>query len=135
MALKTLLGIVLITLLISCNQQSKNTKPVATKSPVRLPGVEQVEGKPYSEAQRLLGEPVTNDEYYFGKVLLGEFRVPLTNFFDVKDSADQKRLIKEVTWHFGRQESYANFITVWYVKEGEQWKYLDYIEYIEGTEF
>jgi hypothetical protein len=136
MALKTLYGVLLIGLLNSCNQQNtKNTQPLEIAARDSLPSLAELEGKRFNETQQLLGKPLTDDEYLFGNAILGEFRITLLNYFDIKDSTDQKKLIKEVTWRYGKEEGRAKFITVWYVKEHQQWKFLNLNEYFEGAEF
>jgi|GEM_PF-2015094 len=143
MALKMFFGVVLTMYFCSCNQQNKNNpqdtittpKITDTVQEKQLPGMDEIKGKNFTEVRQLLGKPQWEEEFYFGEAVLGEFRVNLLNFFNHKDSTDRQKMIKEVTWPYGKEEGQNKNITVWFVKEGQQWIFVDQDAYPEGAEF
>jgi hypothetical protein len=136
MALKTVLLVLLVGLFNNCNHHnSKNTPSDKVTTPTQLPDVDQIKGKSFKEAEQLLGTPKSVEEFYFGEAILGEFRITLLNFFNQKDSTDRQKLIKEATWQYGKEMGQIKYLTVWFVKEGQQWKFLELTEYLEGDEF
>lgn len=137
MALERLVWVVLLVgTLNSCNQQQSQPATqveVPTKPP--LPSIEELKDKNFEEAKRRLGSPSIANEYYFKDANLGEFRVGLLNFFSFNDSTDRYKRIKEATWDYGLEKGQAKLLTIWYVQEGQRWKYLDIVEYLQTDDF
>ena len=127
--------LLLVGLLNSCHQQKKNAAPVEVPAKRTFPTIEELKGKSFEEAKRLLGRTIVEDEYYFKDAILGEFRVNLLNFFDQTDTSDYYKRIKEATWFYGLEEGRTKYLTIWYVQEGQRWTYLDLADYLEGVEF
>ena len=124
--------LLLVGLLNSCHQQKKNAAPPEVPAKRTFPSIEELKGKSFEEAKHLLGRTILDDEYYFKDASLGEFRITLLNFFQITDTSNYNKRIKEATWFYGLENREAKYLTIWYVQEGQRWKYLDLLESLEG---
>ena len=129
--------LILLGILTACNQQTNETEVQQNNIDKRpLPTVSQLKGKPFLEAQRLLGKPGYGyDKEYPLWEATDEFRGPLFNYFDIEDSVDLKKRIREVTWPYGIEKDRRKLLTIWYVKNRDQWEYVDLYEWIQGVQF
>ncbi len=128
---------ILLGILSACNPKATETQVQQEDIKNRpLPTVNQLKGKPFLEAQRLLGKPGYGyDKEYPLSDASDEFRAPLFNYFNIEDSVDLKKRIREVTWPYGMEQDRRKLLTIWYVKNGDQWEYVDLYEWIQGVQF
>jgi hypothetical protein len=130
---------ILLVILTACHQQTSERQVQQEDAKNRpRPTLDQLKGKPFSEAQRLLGKPgYGHDLEYPLWEATNEFRGPLFNYFDIKDSVDLKKRIREATWPYGYDKEMAQHkrLTIWYVKKDSQWVFVDIYDWHEGDEF
>ncbi len=129
--------LILLVTLTACHQQRRERQVQQEDTKNRpLPTLDQLKGKPFLEAQRLLGKPGYGyDKEYPLWEATDEFRGPLFNYFDIEDSVDLKKRIREVTWPYGMEKDRRKLLTIWYVKNRDQWDYVDLYEWIQGVQF
>ena len=129
--------LILLVILTACHQQKSETQVQQEDTKNRpLPTLDQLKGKPFSEAQRLLGKPgYGHDLEYPLWEATDEFRGALFNYFDIKDTVDLNKRIREATWPYGMEKDRRAFLTIWYVKNRDQWEYVDLYVWIEGAQF
>jgi hypothetical protein len=129
--------LMMLVILTACNQQTSETQVRHEDSKNDpLPTLDELKGKSLSEVVKLLGQPGSNQEYPLREAT-NEFRGALFNYFDIKDSVDLKKQIKEVTWPYGYDKEMAQHkrLTIWYVKKDGQWVFVDIYEWHEGDQF
>jgi hypothetical protein len=123
--------------LSACSQQTKPLPEQGSSPNHRIPALSELRERSLMEAQKLLGKPSQEEEFVLGEGMNSEFRVGLKNYFDFSDSLARQNRIREVTWPygFGIELGQPKLLTIWYVKQGRQWEYVDLFEWHEGDTF
>lgn len=87
-------------------------------------------GKTMEEVQDALGQPVRQDRFELGLVV-PEFRVELTNYFDETRRRNDPPQVQEMTWSLSPEQN----LTVWFTAPEGAWTALHQLSWHPDDQF
>ena len=92
--------------------------------------IEEAKKHTLSEAELIFGKPIEKDLFVVDGAL-PEFRIEIYNFISEEEYTKETIKINEVTW----KKNKGFNMTVWYIKKGKHWQYLDALVYHNDAMF